>query len=182
MGQKGIVHPAVAVWAPDVAFLLLGAYLFRKTDMEQTIPLIGLLRDLVAQCPCSDRRKGERGMTIISRYILSVYLRLIALCAGSFVSIYLIIDFLKRIGRFTRAQAEPYHIFLFFLYKIPEITNQITPARRTDGDTADPWHLGAAQRGNRHAQLRHEHGADYRTDSLCRLLHQLCSPSSSQNS
>ena len=72
---------------------------------------------------------GARGSghDILSRYILSVYLQLIALCAGSFVSIYLIIDFLERIGRFTRAQAEPYHIFLFFVYKIPEITNQITP-------------------------------------------------------
>jgi len=48
LGQKGLVHPAVAVWAPDVAFLLLGAYLFRKTALEQRIPLFDYARELVA--------------------------------------------------------------------------------------------------------------------------------------
>ena len=66
-------------------------------------------------------------MSIISRYIVSTYLRLIALCAGSFISIYLVIDFLEKISRFTRAQGKVQHILLFFLYKIPEITNQIAP-------------------------------------------------------
>lgn len=66
-------------------------------------------------------------MRIISRYIVSSYLKVIGLSAGSFVAIYLVIDFLERIGRFTRAQGKPYHIFLFFLYKVPEIASQITP-------------------------------------------------------
>ena len=66
-------------------------------------------------------------MSIIDRYIVSTYLRLIGLCAGSFVAIYLVIDFLEKVARFNRAQGSPYHILLFFLYKIPEIANQITP-------------------------------------------------------
>ena len=66
-------------------------------------------------------------MSIISRYIVSSYLAIIALCAGAFTSIYLVIDFLEKIGRFTRAQGKLQHILLFFLYKAPEIVNQVTP-------------------------------------------------------
>ncbi len=66
-------------------------------------------------------------MSIISRYIVSSYLRIIVLCAGSFTTIYLVIDFLEKIGRFTRAQGKLHHILLFFLYKAPEIVNQVMP-------------------------------------------------------
>ncbi|HEX8960009.1 MAG TPA: LPS export ABC transporter permease LptF [Geobacteraceae bacterium] len=48
LAQKGIVYPAVAVWVPDIAFLLIGIYLFRKTALEQTIPLLDLVRTLMA--------------------------------------------------------------------------------------------------------------------------------------
>lgn len=48
MGQKGIVPPVVAVWAPDILFLLIGIYLFRKTTAEQSIPLVEFVRALPA--------------------------------------------------------------------------------------------------------------------------------------
>jgi lipopolysaccharide export system permease protein len=66
-------------------------------------------------------------MTLISRYVVSAYLRILGLCVGSFVAIYLIIDFLDRGGRFARAGGTAYHIALYFLWKIPEIVNQILP-------------------------------------------------------
>jgi lipopolysaccharide export system permease protein len=66
-------------------------------------------------------------MSIVSRYIVSSYLRIIGLCAGSFISIYLVIDFLEKIARFTRAQGKPLYILLFFLCKIPEIASEVTP-------------------------------------------------------
>ncbi|HEY6873743.1 MAG TPA: LptF/LptG family permease, partial [Geobacteraceae bacterium] len=66
-------------------------------------------------------------MSVISRYIVSTYLRIIGLCAGCFIAIYLVIDFLEKIARFTRAGGKPLYILLFFLCKVPEIANQITP-------------------------------------------------------
>ena len=66
-------------------------------------------------------------MNIISRYIVVSFLKLMGLCVGAFIAIYLVIDFLEKIGKFTRAQAELRHILLYFLYKIPEITSQVTP-------------------------------------------------------
>lgn len=66
-------------------------------------------------------------MNILSRYIASAYLGIFSLCLGSFTAIYLVIDFLEKLGRFTRAQAEFVHIAIFFLCKIPDIVCQVTP-------------------------------------------------------
>lgn len=66
-------------------------------------------------------------MSLLTRYIVSAYIRIFALCTGSFVVIYLVIDFLDKFGRFSRAGGSAYHIGLFFLWKIPEIVTQIMP-------------------------------------------------------
>ena len=39
LGEKGILSPLVASWAPNLLFVILGVYLFRKTAAEQQIPL-----------------------------------------------------------------------------------------------------------------------------------------------
>jgi lipopolysaccharide export system permease protein len=64
---------------------------------------------------------------ILSRYVAATYLKLLGLCIGAFTAIYLVIDFLEKIGRFTRTQAQIQYIALFFLCKIPEIVTQVTP-------------------------------------------------------
>ncbi|HEY6873742.1 MAG TPA: LPS export ABC transporter permease LptF [Geobacteraceae bacterium] len=60
LAQKGIIYPAVAVWVPDIAFLLLGIYLFRMTASERTIPLIDLVRELLAWAR-GRKSRGEEG-------------------------------------------------------------------------------------------------------------------------
>jgi lipopolysaccharide export system permease protein len=60
LGQKGIVAPAVGVWSPDIIFLLLGAYLFRKTAAEQTIPLVEFARNLPVWARGLTTRTGGR--------------------------------------------------------------------------------------------------------------------------
>jgi lipopolysaccharide export system permease protein len=52
---------------------------------------------------------------------------MLGLCTGSFVAIYLTVDFLEKIARFSRAGGSLRHIFLFFLWKIPEMLNQTIP-------------------------------------------------------
>ena len=63
-------------------------------------------------------------MKIISRYIATAYAKMLALCLGAFIAIYLVVDFLEKIGRFARVNAEWGHIALFFLTRIPEIICQ----------------------------------------------------------
>lgn len=69
----------------------------------------------------------EIPVTVISRYITVTYLRILGLSVSAFVTIYLLIDFLEKISRFTRAHASPLDILLFFLYKTPTIVNQVVP-------------------------------------------------------
>jgi lipopolysaccharide export system permease protein len=66
-------------------------------------------------------------MNILTRYIASAYLKILGLCLSSFVTIYLVIDFLEKINRFTRAQGKPQYILLYFICKIPEIVMQVLP-------------------------------------------------------
>ncbi len=66
-------------------------------------------------------------MRILSNYIASLYVKILALCIGAGISIYLVIDFLEKISRFTRNHAELKYITLFFIYEIPAIGTQVTP-------------------------------------------------------
>lgn len=66
-------------------------------------------------------------MKILSRYIAYTYFRMLSLCISAFVTIYLVIDFLDKINRFTRAHGQLQHIILFFLYEIPGIISKVMP-------------------------------------------------------
>jgi lipopolysaccharide export system permease protein len=66
-------------------------------------------------------------MNILTRYIASAYIKILGLCLSSFVAIYLVIDFLEKVNRFTRAHGKPQYIILYFICKIPEITTQVMP-------------------------------------------------------
>jgi lipopolysaccharide export system permease protein len=73
-------------------------------------------------------RKAEgTPVKLLSRYIAVTYLKILGLCIGAFVAIYLVIDFLEKIGRFTRAHAQLEYIGLFFLCKVPQIVVEVTP-------------------------------------------------------
>ena len=43
LGQKGLLHPAVAMWVPNLVLLGIGLYLFKKTADERNIPLFQLI-------------------------------------------------------------------------------------------------------------------------------------------
>jgi lipopolysaccharide export system permease protein len=66
-------------------------------------------------------------MRIIDRYLLILFGRLFCLCLGSFTAIYLVIDFLEKYRRFSRADASLSHMLLFFGWEIPGIINQTAP-------------------------------------------------------
>ncbi|MDD2334951.1 MAG: LPS export ABC transporter permease LptG [Geobacteraceae bacterium] len=66
-------------------------------------------------------------MNVLSRYITATFFKLLALTVSSFVGIYLIIDFLEKIRRFSHGNGNPQYIVIYFLYKMPAIINQIMP-------------------------------------------------------
>jgi lipopolysaccharide export system permease protein len=66
-------------------------------------------------------------MTILGRYLVRTYLGMIGTCMSAFIAIYLVVDFLERIGRFSRAGLPLNTALNYFLCKIPEIITQTTP-------------------------------------------------------
>jgi len=66
-------------------------------------------------------------MSILSRYIAVAWLRLLALCLGSFVAVYLVLDMMEKIPRFLRAGGSPGNILGFFVCKLPEMIGQTAP-------------------------------------------------------
>jgi len=63
-------------------------------------------------------------MGILSRYIAVMWLRLLGLCLGSFVAVYLVLDMMEKIPRFLRAGGNLGDIVMFFVYKLPEMVGQ----------------------------------------------------------
>ncbi len=63
-------------------------------------------------------------MSILNRYIALTWLRLFALCLGSFVAIYLVLDMMDKIPRYLRAGGATGDIAAFFINKLPEMVGQ----------------------------------------------------------
>jgi lipopolysaccharide export system permease protein len=66
-------------------------------------------------------------MKILTRYLVTTYLGMIASSLGALVAIYLVVDFLERFTKFTRAGAPLTALFPYFLCKLPEIISQTAP-------------------------------------------------------
>lgn len=66
-------------------------------------------------------------MKTLTRYLIKTYLAAITTCQAAFLSIYLVIDFLERYSKFSRAGASTPDIFLYFICKTPEIIFQTAP-------------------------------------------------------
>ncbi len=64
---------------------------------------------------------------IVGRYLAATWLRLFLLCQGGFLAVYLILDFMEKLGRFAKAGASVSAILQFFLFKIPEMLGQTMP-------------------------------------------------------
>ena len=66
-------------------------------------------------------------MTILNRYILSIYIRIFFLASATFVGIYLLVDFFEKVDNFIEHGATASQYLLYFGNKIPLIISQVTP-------------------------------------------------------
>lgn len=57
LGEKGLVHPAVGVWAPNMILLAIGIYLFAKTATEQRIFIFDIIPEFLGW---ADRKYSMR--------------------------------------------------------------------------------------------------------------------------
>lgn len=66
-------------------------------------------------------------MSILSRYISVTWLRLLALCLGSFMVVHIVLDMMDRFPRFLRAGGSVPDILRYYLCKLPEMVGETTP-------------------------------------------------------
>lgn len=66
-------------------------------------------------------------MSILNRYIILAWLRLLGICLGSFLSVYLVLDMMERIPRFLRSGGALLDMLSYFFFKLPEMVGQAAP-------------------------------------------------------
>jgi lipopolysaccharide export system permease protein len=59
-GEKGMLSPFLACWSPNLIFLLLGAYLFKKTAAEEPLPFSTLYPRMAAALAARFGTKGRK--------------------------------------------------------------------------------------------------------------------------
>ena len=67
-------------------------------------------------------------MKVITKYLVREFFKLVLLCEGVFLFLYLVIDFIQRIDNFIEAQASKAVVLLYFVHKAPLIIIQMLPA------------------------------------------------------
>jgi lipopolysaccharide export system permease protein len=63
---------------------------------------------------------------VLHRYVIREYLKIFSLSLSSLLLIYVIVLFFQKVELFVKHNAPFYLIFLYFLYKIPEVIFQWT--------------------------------------------------------
>ncbi|MCL2761295.1 MAG: LPS export ABC transporter permease LptF [Desulfuromonadales bacterium] len=50
-GEREIIHPALAIWAPNIIFMIVGCYLFYLATAEKKIPMLGTILGMFKKIP-----------------------------------------------------------------------------------------------------------------------------------
>lgn len=66
-------------------------------------------------------------MNLVTRYILTEFLKFLSLSLAALVGIYLVVDFFERLDNFNEFRAKGVHIALFFLYETPKVIFLLLP-------------------------------------------------------
>lgn len=66
-------------------------------------------------------------MKILNRYLLSYFIRILSLCTGAFIGIYLLIDFFEKVDDFINHKAAAWDYLTYFVNSVPFVFSQILP-------------------------------------------------------
>lgn len=64
---------------------------------------------------------------ILQRYLLGEFFKYLLIALFSLIAFYIVVDFISNIGAFTKHSPDISYVFLYFLYKLPEIAYRILP-------------------------------------------------------
>ena len=60
LGERELLSPLLAAWAPNLLFVSLGIYLFKTTASEERIPLYGIIAGIACWLRSRLAKRGER--------------------------------------------------------------------------------------------------------------------------
>ncbi len=66
-------------------------------------------------------------MTILTRYLLREVTKIFLIILLAFVMVYVVVDFFERIDNFIEAGAKLHYMFIYILFKLPLVVDQMTP-------------------------------------------------------
>lgn len=67
-------------------------------------------------------------MSIVDRYVLGRFLRVLPMCVGAAAALFLMVDFFQRIGELASYHSTAGQIASYFFFKLPRIFTEIYPA------------------------------------------------------
>jgi LPS export ABC transporter permease LptG len=137
MALDGKLSPMLGIWGPNILFLLIGFYLFLKSQKESK---------LFAGLPRFFKRRKEEDFTpkkrifsrnwprlplrfpnILDRYTLRKYLAIFLFVFFSLLLIFVIITFIDRIDNIHKHNKPLILLFEYIRYRIPEFIHYILP-------------------------------------------------------
>ena len=137
MAINGKLSPLLGIWGPNILLLLIGFYLFLKSQKESKL-FAGLSRFF-------RRRKEEESFpkkrifsrnwprlplrfpNILDRYTLRKYLAIFLFVFFSLLLIFVIVTFIDRIDNIHKHNKSLMLLFEYIRYRIPEFTHYILP-------------------------------------------------------
>jgi LPS export ABC transporter permease LptG len=130
MALKERLPAALAIWAPNVGFSLIGLTLLVATAREWTMPSMtviwrafqGLERLLPRWQAAVDPRVAApgRGSThILDRYLVREFLVFVGIGLGVAAALFVVIDLLQTLDRYLRVKPPLIYIIEHFIYRLP---------------------------------------------------------------
>ena len=146
LAASGRIDPIVGMWGPNVILLVLGIYLLiranrdvgaRRTDKSWWQKLPGLLRrrrpatDIVAAEPQEEpalfNRLDITFPSLVDRYVLKEFLKVLTLVLLSTAALFVIIDYTDISGE-MRSNHIPFHtVFAYYRFLLFQILNYTIP-------------------------------------------------------
>jgi LPS export ABC transporter permease LptG len=131
MALRQRLPAAVAIWAPNVGFSVIGLALLVSTAREWTMPsmtpvwrVLDALEGLLPRWEvAADARvvaaAGRNSTHILDRYLVREFLIFVAIGLGVAAALFVVIDLLQTLDRYLRVKPPLIYIIEHFVYRLP---------------------------------------------------------------
>lgn len=144
---KGLVHPALAMWLPNILLVALGLFAIRRVRHDRTLfegrgldALVDGLQRLLPRrpgpwrpadgptgAPAAPARIGVTRAWLVDRYVATRFLRLFCLVLSSILVLYVLIEYLEISTHIARVRPPTAAVLGYFQAKLAPILVDVVP-------------------------------------------------------